>query len=123
MHDNASRSRTNNKLSVRTEVIGDLVVQELDVMGQVTRRFADVAASQMDREIRRALIKLGWTPPREGMNKVQRYLQVVDEATAIPDWSLGHDELLEEADELWMSMTDEQRQEVWDEQERTRSEM
>lgn len=46
------------------------------------------------------------------MNKVQRYLQIVEEAEATPDWMLAHDELLEEADDLWTSMDDSQRQQI-----------
>ena len=46
------------------------------------------------------------------MNKVERYLQIVEEAEAIPDWTLAHDELLEEADDLWTSMDDSQRQQI-----------
>ena len=57
------------------------------------------------------------------MNKVDRYLQIVAEAETIPDWTAAHEELLNEADDLWNDMDDEQRQEVWDEQERTSSEV
>ena len=46
------------------------------------------------------------------MNKVERYLQIVEEAEAIPDWTQAHDELLDEADDLWNDMDDEQRQKV-----------
>lgn len=55
----------NNTLTVRTEVIGELVVQEMNVMGEVTRRFANLAEADMDEKIREALINLGWTPPKE----------------------------------------------------------
>lgn len=46
------------------------------------------------------------------MNKVERYLQIVEEAEAIPDWTAAHDELLDEADDLWNDMDYEQRQQV-----------
>lgn len=46
------------------------------------------------------------------MNKVERYLQIVEEAEATPDWTAVHDELLDEADDLWIDMDDEQRQQV-----------
>ena len=42
------------------------VVQEIDFCGQITRRFFNAAAAQLDAAIRARLIELGWTPPREG---------------------------------------------------------
>lgn len=46
------------------------------------------------------------------MNKVERYLQIVEEAEATPAWTAAHDELLDEADDLWNDMDDEQRQQI-----------
>ena len=46
------------------------------------------------------------------MNKVERYLQIVEEAEATPDWTAAHDELLDEADDLWNDMDDEQRLQI-----------
>lgn len=46
------------------------------------------------------------------MNKVDRYLQIVEEAEATPDWTAAHDELLNEADDLWNAMYDEQRLQI-----------
>lgn len=46
------------------------------------------------------------------MNKVERYLQIVEEAEDTPDWTAAHDELLDEADDLWNDMDEEQRQQI-----------
>lgn len=56
------------QLRVDTVLTDDYrVVQTLDVFGHASRRVANVAAMQMDQGIREQLIRLGWTPPAEGV--------------------------------------------------------
>lgn len=46
------------------------------------------------------------------MNIVNRYLQIVEQMEATPDWTQAHDDLMDEADDLWQGMDDEQRQRI-----------
>jgi hypothetical protein len=45
---------------------GHVVAQQLDVLGEISVRFIDVANAQFERAIRAELIRLGWTPPPDG---------------------------------------------------------
>ena len=51
-------------LKVETGILtnGD-VVQMRDVLGDVTYRYVNLCAEQMDAKVRESLIALGWTPP------------------------------------------------------------
>ena len=52
-----------NKINVTTRFNQDLIEQETDVLGQVTRNVIRL----QDEGIRKALIDLGWTPPAESI--------------------------------------------------------
>lgn len=39
------------------------VIQDIDYLGQLTRRVIDVATKQWDEAVRAELIAQGWTPP------------------------------------------------------------
>ena len=51
------------ELTVRTWIEAGDVIQEINIMGETTRRVAETSAAQFDAKIREALIAQGWTPP------------------------------------------------------------
>lgn len=53
------------RVQVSTSRQDGRVVQDIDMMGQLTRRVVDVAAQQWDEAVRAELIAQGWTPPPE----------------------------------------------------------
>lgn len=57
-------SLSNFLLQSGTHVIDDVVITEMDVMGEKVRMFIDVSMANQDKTIRDKLIEMGWTPPR-----------------------------------------------------------
>lgn len=53
------------RVQVNTFRHGGHVVQDIDMMGQLTRRVIDVATEQWNEAVRAELIAQGWTPPPE----------------------------------------------------------
>lgn len=53
----------NNKLTVSMFETTEGVGQRIDIMGDITTRFANLCAEKMDSGIRAKLLELGWSPP------------------------------------------------------------
>jgi hypothetical protein len=63
MTDNPLSKTGHDELRVSTTPTEIGVVQQLDVRGEISYRFANLCAKLMDDAIRAKLVELGWTPP------------------------------------------------------------
>ena len=58
-------------MRVSTEIQPEslLIQQTVDIFGEQTRTFYNVVAEQRDAAIREVLIRLGWTPPPDNLQR------------------------------------------------------
>ena len=66
-----ARRREDTRMHYKTTIASSVrltetgVEQQIDFMGEITRRFVEVSQQQMEAGLRKKLIELGWTPPNE----------------------------------------------------------